>query len=280
MKFTTIGPEAAALYEGGLSIDAVAEALHVSYRTARKAIFSVGVTLRDPSSRLMGRTRPDKALAHKLRRMTAEQGRIEIHPVRSQITQGGVMELADDEWAMVRDVAEARAMQMTHGDMALSQDLASLVIERLFLLGDEKKPDHLKAYVRQMTTNAYLDRKKKMEANYRPQTIKKGDIDDAVRAEVEGVFKYQLNSTSPSRKLVRREVQQARAEMYLTILESLPEKKQQLVRLAAEGLSHKEIAEELGYKSPQVVKTTLHRAYAEIREQFDLRYSDFFGSST
>ena len=190
------------------------------------------------------------------------------------------MELTDDEWAMVRDVAEARAMQMTHGDVALSQDLASLVIEKLFLLGDEKKPDHLKAYVRTMVTNAYLDRKKKMEANYRPQTIKKGDIDDAVRAEVEGVFKYQLNSTSPSRKLVRREVQQARAEMYLTILESLPEKKQQLVRLAAEGLSHKEIAEKLGYKSPQVVKTTLHRAYAEIREQFDLRYSDFFGSST
>ena len=61
MKFSTISPEAAALYQAGLSIDAVADALHVSYRTARKAIFNAGVSLRDPSRRLLGRTRPEVA---------------------------------------------------------------------------------------------------------------------------------------------------------------------------------------------------------------------------
>lgn len=61
MKFTKIGAQAAALYLSGLSIEDVAAELNVCYRTARKAILRNGVSLRDPSARLMGRTRPDKA---------------------------------------------------------------------------------------------------------------------------------------------------------------------------------------------------------------------------
>lgn len=48
------------MYVEGMSIDAVALELGVTYRTARKAIRNSGVILRDPSSRLRGRTRPDK----------------------------------------------------------------------------------------------------------------------------------------------------------------------------------------------------------------------------
>lgn len=48
------------MYQEGLSIDAVAKELGVTYRTARKAIRGSGVLLRDPSARLRGRTRPDK----------------------------------------------------------------------------------------------------------------------------------------------------------------------------------------------------------------------------
>ncbi len=48
------------MYQEGMSIDAVALELGVTYRTARKAIRSNGVVLRDPSARLRGRTRPDK----------------------------------------------------------------------------------------------------------------------------------------------------------------------------------------------------------------------------
>lgn len=61
MKVDKIGARAAALYVSGLSIEDVAAELHVAYRTARKAILSNGVTLRDASTRLVGRTRPDKA---------------------------------------------------------------------------------------------------------------------------------------------------------------------------------------------------------------------------
>lgn len=61
MKVTKIGARAAALYVSGLSIEDVAAELNVAYRTARKAILSNGVTLRGPSARLVGRTRPDKA---------------------------------------------------------------------------------------------------------------------------------------------------------------------------------------------------------------------------
>lgn len=60
MKADKIAQEAATLYEDGLSIEAVATELKVAYRTARKAIYSTGVKPRDPSARLVGRTRPDK----------------------------------------------------------------------------------------------------------------------------------------------------------------------------------------------------------------------------
>lgn len=61
MKVDRIADEASELYEAGLSIEAVAKELNVAYRTARKAIYSTGVQPRDPSARLVGRTRPDKA---------------------------------------------------------------------------------------------------------------------------------------------------------------------------------------------------------------------------
>jgi hypothetical protein len=60
MKVTQISEEAVRLYEGGLSLEAVAKELGVAYRTARKAIYGAGVVARDPSARLVGRTRPDK----------------------------------------------------------------------------------------------------------------------------------------------------------------------------------------------------------------------------
>lgn len=50
---------AAILYLAGLSVDAVAKRLGIDYRTARKAITSQ-TPLRDPSARLVGRTRPDR----------------------------------------------------------------------------------------------------------------------------------------------------------------------------------------------------------------------------
>ena len=60
MKSEKIQLEAGDLYTAGLSIDDVAKKLNINYRTARKAINLSGVTLRDSSERLKGRTRPDK----------------------------------------------------------------------------------------------------------------------------------------------------------------------------------------------------------------------------
>lgn len=60
MKIDKIADDAAQMYEEGKSIEAIAEELNVAYRTARKALWSKGVVFRDPSTRLLGRTRPDK----------------------------------------------------------------------------------------------------------------------------------------------------------------------------------------------------------------------------
>lgn len=57
-KSERLSSEASKLYLSGLSIDAVSKELGVTYRTARKSILITGVILRDPSKRLVGRTRP------------------------------------------------------------------------------------------------------------------------------------------------------------------------------------------------------------------------------
>jgi hypothetical protein len=63
VKIDKITDEAVRLYEGGLSLEAVAKELGVAYRTARKAVYGAGVVVRDPSNRLVGRTRPDKRVS-------------------------------------------------------------------------------------------------------------------------------------------------------------------------------------------------------------------------
>lgn len=60
MEYDRLADQAAEMYNQGMSVDAVASELGVAYRTARKAIWAKGVEFRDPSARLVGRTRPDK----------------------------------------------------------------------------------------------------------------------------------------------------------------------------------------------------------------------------
>lgn len=181
------------------------------------------------------------------------------------------MELTDEQWMELRQVAEAKAMQLTHGDRPLSEDLASTVIMRLFTHEGSVEPEKLPAYVRTMTRNAYLDRRRKQYAAHRGGPSLKHPMDEEIHwiaEEVAGVFKFELHTSSPSRKVLRRERDRERAAAYLEILDSLPDKKQRMVRMAAEGATHQQIADELGYASAAVVKTTLHRTYAMIREQF------------
>jgi orotate phosphoribosyltransferase-like protein len=63
MKIDKIADQAAQMYADGMSVEAIAAELDVAYRTARKALWSKGVEFRDPSARLLGRTRPDKRTA-------------------------------------------------------------------------------------------------------------------------------------------------------------------------------------------------------------------------
>lgn len=62
MKSQRLAEEAAKLYVDGLAVEAVAKQLGVAYRTARKAIKAGGIEFRDPSQRLVGRTRPDRSI--------------------------------------------------------------------------------------------------------------------------------------------------------------------------------------------------------------------------
>lgn len=64
MKSQRLAEEAAKMYVDGLAVEAVAQKLGVAYRTARKAIRAGGVEFRDPSQRLVGRTRPDRGVVN------------------------------------------------------------------------------------------------------------------------------------------------------------------------------------------------------------------------
>lgn len=192
------------------------------------------------------------------------------------------MQLTDEQWAEVRQVAEAKAMQMTHGDVMRSQDLASLVIEKLLAREGDIQPGAVKAYVREMVKNAYLDAQAKQHAAYRGGPSLKHPMDEEIHVIAEavaGVFQYSLLSTSPSAKLIQRERADARSQAVAQIMASLPERKRQLLQMAAEGHSHRDIAQAMGYLNAGVVSATLQRVYREIRASFDLRPSDFFSQT-
>jgi transposase-like protein len=55
-----ISAEVKRLYLSGLSVESIAKSLDVSYRTVKRALEKSGTELRDPSTRLKGRTRPKK----------------------------------------------------------------------------------------------------------------------------------------------------------------------------------------------------------------------------
>jgi hypothetical protein len=75
MKVASIQEEAVKLYENGLAIEAVAKELGVAYRTARKAIYSNGIEVRDPSARLLGRTSPTGKKAQNKKSPTTKKKR-------------------------------------------------------------------------------------------------------------------------------------------------------------------------------------------------------------
>jgi len=52
--------QVAELYLGGKSLVEVAAAMDITYGKARKLLAASGTELRDPSKRLVGRTRPEK----------------------------------------------------------------------------------------------------------------------------------------------------------------------------------------------------------------------------
>lgn len=191
------------------------------------------------------------------------------------------MQFTDEQWEQIRQVAEAKAMQLTHGDVMRSQDLASLVIEKL-VVREGEPPANIRAYVREMVKNAYLDSHARQHAAYRGGPSLRHPMDEGIHAIAEavaGVFKESLLTKSPSAQYFRRERADARQELVARILATLPERKQRLLRMVAEGHTHAEIALAMGYRNAAVVTTTLHRIYREIRDSFDLQVGDLFSST-
>lgn len=187
------------------------------------------------------------------------------------------MELSEQQWADVWEAALLKAMHLMRGDADRAQDLAALVMEKL-VTREAEVPANLRAYVRTMTQNAYLDERSRQQAAFRGgQSALKHPMDESIFG-VEGVVMEALIANSPSVEYIRNERRAMQIAVCRQILADLPERHRELLTLAASGASHGQIAEALGYASPQVVTQTLRRVYLKIRDDLDMGPEDLLYS--
>ncbi|HCK78838.1 MAG TPA: hypothetical protein DHW34_02350 [Actinobacteria bacterium] len=189
------------------------------------------------------------------------------------------VELTDEQWEQARRIARAKAGDLVRGDAARQEDLAQEALERLLRMED-RAFDDLDAFVRQIVTNLVRDDARRQKAAYRMASVKFGGFDAEDLADLPTAMQQLFQELrTPSLALIRDERQQARHDAYLLALSSLPPRRREVVRMAAEGRSHQQIAEELGYANASTVKTTLNQCYKKLREILDLNRSDYFGGT-
>lgn len=163
-----------------------------------------------------------------------------------------------EEWEEWQDIARNASHGRNRSSVNSSQDLASLVMEKL--LKATERPPNVEAWIRRATETTFIDL-------WRTRTpIHKVDI-DAFNADDDEIFARQVTETlmGPKSAYIFK-------ESIREILAALPEQHQQIILMAAAGFKSQEIAEELGYANRNVVSNQLRR----IKEDLALKYPEYF----
>ena len=160
-----------------------------------------------------------------------------------------------EEWQSWQRIAQTASRGRNRSSYNSSQDLASNVMEKL--VQAENRPENVEAWIRRVTTTTYIDM-------WRARSkFSKVDIDSDQNLE-DGFFLRQISETMMGPKTAYM-LQESVNE----ILGFLSERNQKMVLMKAAGFTTTEIAEDLGYGSPQAVSNQLRRIQDEIKERFE-----------
>ena len=154
-----------------------------------------------------------------------------------------------EEWETWQRIAQNASRGRNRSSYNSSQDLASNVMEKL--LKAEERPENIEAWIKRATGTTFIDM-------WRTRSrLQKVDIQDEQ-------FLRAVSETMMGPKTAYM-LQESVNE----ILGFLSERNQKLVLMKAAGFTTTEIAEDLGYGSPQAVSNQLRRIQEEIKEHME-----------
>ena len=164
-------------------------------------------------------------------------------------------EVTNEEWQEWQEIAQRASHGRNRSSLNSSQDLASLVIEKL--LKAETRPPNVEAWIHTVAFTTFTDlwrtRSRATKVDIEDQSLHHDE--EFTRAVTETLM-------GPKTAYIFR-------ESVHEILGALPEKQQKMVLMSAAGFSNLEIANELGYASSNAVANQLRRTREEITERLE-----------
>lgn len=177
------------------------------------------------------------------------------------------MQLTDDEWAQVLDVAYNTALRITR-DPSVSDDIAASTVARLLERNPDIQPGRLNAYAAQVARNLVNDEFRAAKRQPRQDELEEDPIKPAP-----AYLLLALQQTGPSTAALRSERARRCYAVAMEILPTLTDQERRLLQMTADGATSAEIAAELGYADANSVNVTRHRLNKRIRQQFAQRIS-------
>ena len=175
-------------------------------------------------------------------------------------------DFSDAMWMRTLDVAYRAACAATRGDKAYADDIAATIIEKMLVNDRPIQERGVPNYVRTAVMHHIIDDVRKAKAAYRGGGTNPVDNEELVALENAGAVRNHNLGANPADLLVASEVEQAMRNAHDDLLARLEARNRRLVELYLDGRTHADIAQELGYRSEAVAKTTLHRTLCHLRK--------------
>lgn len=176
--------------------------------------------------------------------------------------------ISDTGWGEMLEVARHEGLRLTHDEFH-ADDLAGIVIKKIFSRNEQISKEGRAAYVRACVHNAYFD-----ELRYERAAMRGGPMAELTEEDLLGQLNFfggtRSSAKSPSQKIIHRERKQEMQRLVERILDGLSERHRELLMLSVSEMSNAEIAVMMRYEDSDSVKTTLSRLRKGIRERFGL----------
>lgn len=169
------------------------------------------------------------------------------------------MELTDEQWMRVFRAAEREAQRRLRNPI-VAEDVAAIAVEKMLKASAVVPDDGLEAYVVTVVRNLLID---KHRGRAPTEPVEDDDLESGM-----AIFGLALHAKDPLAKMLKSERIRRRIDVARRILDSLNPRELALVELTLAGASGAEIADELGYASAAVVRTTRNRIYQRLQRGF------------